>query len=69
MLRQTRKQRTYQTESLENRMLLTGDLIARWNADSLAGNEDGANVAVWTDQQQAVQATIVGAPQLVKGAI
>lgn len=75
MLRQSVKNRSRfkknQLETLEPRVLLAGDLVAHWVADSLNDTlADGATIASWTDSVSAAEATVLdGEPVLAKGAI
>ena len=59
-----------QLENLEPRVLLAGDLVAHWQAESLNSLDDGALVASWTDSVGGtVAASFDGQPTLAKGAI
>ena len=56
-------------ESLESRLMLAGDLIARFRADDLNDTlEDGATISHWEDSIGQIQAVATGQPQLVKNA-
>ncbi len=55
-------------EPLENRVLLAGDLVAHWVADSLnAQHADGAVVAAWEDSVGGLTAVAAGTPMLQQG--
>ena len=59
-----------QLESLEQRVLLAGDLVSHWTADALNDNHDnGQVVADWNDIVSNVVANSSGAPLLVKNAL
>ena len=55
-------------EALEDRVLLAGDLVAHWVADSLDSlHADGAVVATWEDSVGGLTAVAEGAPVLQQG--
>ena len=62
---QTRRPKRY-FETLENRHLLAGDLVAHWNADSLNDLENGSSIPSWDDAIGGVTATRRGDPTLAK---
>ena len=60
----------HQVESLEQRMLLAGDLVSHWTADALNGTyDDGQAIADWTDAVGNLKADGNGSPVLVKNAL
>ena len=59
-----RPRRSYET--LEDRRLLAGDLVAQWNADSLNDLENGSSILTSDDSIGGVTATRRGNPALVK---
>ena len=64
------KKRLGQLEALEPRVLLAGDLVAQWRADSLDETlADGAVVENWSDEVGAIATATDGQPVLAKGAI
>ena len=55
-------------ELLESRVLLAGDLVAQWRADTLnEGHTDGQAVSSWTDAIGGAEAVASGSPVLAKG--
>ena len=66
----TSKRRTCQTiETLENRQLLAGDLIAHWSASDLSEDlEDGSTITAWIDSIGGKSAAADGSPELVDSA-
>ena len=65
-----RKKQLGQLESLETRVLLAGDLVAQWRADSLDDLlADGAVVENWADNVSAIATATDGQPTLAKGAV
>ncbi len=76
-LRQTQRrrhsvQRSFflQSELLEERRLLAGDLKAHWSADDLSSDlKDGATVASWVDRVSGIEATGSGNPRWVENAL
>ena len=60
------QRRSFHAESLEARVLLAGDLVAHWQADSLVDSlSDGATVAEWSDGVgQRAAAVVQGEPIL-----
>ncbi|MCA9215413.1 MAG: tandem-95 repeat protein, partial [Planctomycetales bacterium] len=63
-----RKTRLRLQETLETRQLLAGDLIAHWNATSIATDETGA-ITGWTDSVGNIEAEPKGAPVLLADGI
>ena len=54
-------------ETLEARVLLAGDLVAHWRADTLNdAHADGQVVSSWIDSSGGSQAVAAGAPVLAK---
>lgn len=53
-------------ETLENRLLLAGDLVAHWRADSISAEESGA-VSEWVDSVSQIAAISEGMPIVSSG--